>query len=141
MQAHNLDTSQSAVPGEPANGRTIRPDGNRLASYKNFNLGVGGPVSKDHLWGFFAYLNQQNSVATPPPGSILDGTPFDTKLINYTWKATYQLNQNQQVHRLRAVRHQDAAAPHRQQQPARRAHPHHRRLHHAAELAELGLQG
>jgi len=93
-QAHNLDTSQYLVPGEPANGRTIRPDGNRLAEYKNFNLGVGGPVWKDHLWGFFAYLNQQNSVANPPSGSILDGTPFDTKLINYTWKATYQLNQN-----------------------------------------------
>ena len=56
------------VPGEPANGRTIRPDGNRLASYKNFNLGIGGPVIKDKMWGHFAYLNQQNSVAAPPAG-------------------------------------------------------------------------
>jgi len=93
-QARNLEPSQYLVPGEPAAGRTIRPDGNRLAEYKNFNIGVGGPLWKDKLWGFGAYLNQQNSVANPPSGSILDGTPFDTKLINYTWKATYQLNQN-----------------------------------------------
>ena len=46
------------------------------------------------VWGYFAYLNQQNSVAAPPTGSFLDGTPFDTKLFNHTGKGTYQLNQN-----------------------------------------------
>ncbi|MCA1674343.1 MAG: carboxypeptidase-like regulatory domain-containing protein [Actinobacteria bacterium] len=46
------------------------------------------------VWGHFAYLNQQNSVAAPPAGVIQDGTPFDTKLFNYTGKATYQMNQN-----------------------------------------------
>jgi hypothetical protein len=90
IQSKNLDSDQVL----PSPGASIRPDGNRLASYKNFNLGVGGPLLKDKIWGFFAYLNQQNSVAAPPAGSILDGTPFDTKLFNYTWKATYQLNQN-----------------------------------------------
>jgi hypothetical protein len=63
------------------------PDGDRLASYKNFNLGIGGPLVKDRVWGHFAYLNQSNSVAAPPAGSILDGTPFDTKLFNYTGEA------------------------------------------------------
>ena len=48
---------------------------------------------RDRVWGHFAYLNQQNSVAAPPAGSILDGTPFNTKLFNYTGKATYQMNQ------------------------------------------------
>ena len=93
IQARNLDPSQYLVPGEPANGRVIRPDGNRLASYKNLNLSVGGPIVHDKVWGHFSYLNQSNSVAAPPSGSILDGTPFDTKLFNYTGKATFQMNQ------------------------------------------------
>jgi len=90
IQARNLKADQVI----PSTGATIRPDGNRLSSYKNLNLGVGGPIVKDKLWGYFAYLNQQNSVAAPPAGSILDGTPFNTKLFNYTGKATYQLSQN-----------------------------------------------
>jgi hypothetical protein len=75
----------------------IRRDGNRLSEYKNLNLGVGGPLIRDRFWGFFAYLNQSNSVAAPPSGSFLDGTSFDTKLFNYTGKGTYQLNQNHKV--------------------------------------------
>ncbi len=90
IQSRNLDPDQVI----PSLGASIREDGNRLSSYKNFNLGVGGPIVKDKVWGFFAYLNQQNSVAAPPAGSFLDGTPFNTKLFNYTGKATYQVNQN-----------------------------------------------
>lgn len=89
VQSRNLDAEQVI----PSPGATIRADGNRLAEYKNFNLGVGGPIVRDKFWGFFGYLNQQNSVAAPPAGSILDGTPFNTKLFNYTGKGTYQLNQ------------------------------------------------
>ena len=90
IQAKNLDADQVI----PTPGASIRQDGNRLASYKNFNLGVGGPIVRDKVWGHFAYLNQQNSVAAPPSGSFLDGTPFNTKLFNYTGKGTYQMNQN-----------------------------------------------
>ena len=89
FQGSNLTADQTT----PSPGATIRPNGNRLANYKNLNLGLGGPIIKDKLWGFFAYLNQSNSVAAPPSGSILDGTPFNTKLFNYTGKGTYQLNQ------------------------------------------------
>jgi hypothetical protein len=89
LQGRNLDAGQVI----PAPGAVIRTDGNRLASYKNLNLGVGGPIIKDKMWGHFSYLNQQNSVAAPPAGSFLDGTPFNTKLFNYTGKATYQANQ------------------------------------------------
>jgi hypothetical protein len=72
----------------------IRPDGNRLTGYYNLNLGVGGPIIRDKIWFFGAYLNQQNKVAAPPAGSFLDGTTFRTKLFNYTAKGTYQLSQN-----------------------------------------------
>jgi hypothetical protein len=91
IQSKNLDADQ-IIPVTQ-----IREDGNRLSSYKNLNLGVGGPVIRDKFWGYFAYLNQQNSVAAPPSGSFLDGTPFNTKLFNYTGKGTYQLNQNNKV--------------------------------------------
>jgi Carboxypeptidase regulatory-like domain len=90
FQGRNLSTDQVI----PSPGAVIRPDGNRLARYKNLNLGIGGTVIRDRMWGHFSYLNQQNSVAAPPSGSFLDGTPFNTKLFNYTGKATYQLNQN-----------------------------------------------
>jgi hypothetical protein len=96
LQARNLTDDQAFPIGTPAsqrNGRTIRQDGNRLASYRNLNIGVGGPIVRDRVWGHFAYLNQRNSVASPPAGSFLDGTPFNTKLFNYTGKVTYQMNQ------------------------------------------------
>ena len=93
IQSRNLDEDQVIqFPGDPAHA--IREDGNRLESYNNLNIGVGGPIVRDKVWGHFAYLNQQNSVAAPPAGSFLDGTPFDTKLFNYTGKATYQMSQN-----------------------------------------------
>ena len=93
IQSKNLEEDQVIqFPGDPAHA--IREDGNRLASYKNLNIGVGGPIVPNKVWGHFAYLNQQNSVAAPPAGSFLDGTPFNTKLFNYTGKATYQVNQN-----------------------------------------------
>jgi hypothetical protein len=93
LQSRNLPADQTI----PTPGATIREDGNRLASYKNLNVGIGGPLVPEKLWGYFAYLNQQNSTAAPPSGSILDGTPFDTKLFNYTGKATYQWNPRHKI--------------------------------------------
>jgi len=49
FQGKNLAADQI----RPAPGATIRPDGNRLASYRNLNLGVGGPIVKDRMWGHF----------------------------------------------------------------------------------------
>ncbi len=107
IQSRNLSDDQVL----PSPGARIREDGNRLASYKNLNLGVGGPLVRDRVWGHFAYLNQQNSVAAPPAGSILDNTPFDTKLFNYTGKATYQMNQNHRF--IGYLQHGTKQQPHR----------------------------
>ncbi len=90
LQSRNLAADQVI----PSPGASIRTDGNRLASYKNTNIGIGGPVLRDQIWGFGAFLDQRNSVAAPPSGSFLDGTPFNTQLRNYTGKLTYQMNQN-----------------------------------------------
>jgi hypothetical protein len=92
IQSTNLEDDQIA----PITAIRDR-NGNRLSDYKNLNVGVGGPIIRDKFWGFFAYLNQSNSVAAPPTGSFLDGTSFDTKLFNYTGKGTYQVNQNNKV--------------------------------------------
>jgi len=93
LQGRNLTADQVT----PSTGASIRPDGNRLASYKNLNLGIGGPIIRDRIWGHFSYLNQQTSVAAPAGGSFLDGTPFNTKLYNYTGKVTYQINQSNKL--------------------------------------------
>jgi hypothetical protein len=90
--------SRNLTPEQVAPITAIRDvNGNRLSSYRNLNVGVGGPIIRDKFWGFFGYLNQSNSVAAPPSGSFLDGTPFDTKLFNYTGKGTYQLNQQNKI--------------------------------------------
>ena len=44
--------------------------------------------------GLLRVSEPANSVAAPPSGIIQDGTPFNTKLFNYTGKGTYQMNQN-----------------------------------------------
>jgi hypothetical protein len=92
IQATNL-TDEQVAPVTAIRDK----NGNRLSDYKNLNIGVGGPIIRDKFWGFFAYLNQSNSVAAPPTGSFLDGTSFDTKVFNYTGKGTYQLNQNHKM--------------------------------------------
>ena len=104
IQSDNLEL-RSGHARRPA--RSIRPDGNRLASYKNTNIGVGFPILRDRIWAFGAFLDQRNSVAAPPAGSFLDGTPFDTKLRNYTGKAHLPDEPEQQVRGLPAARHQD----------------------------------
>jgi hypothetical protein len=119
IQSRNLDADQV----RPSPGATINPDGNRLASYKNLNIGVGGPLIRDRLWGHFAYLNQRNSVAAPPAGVIQDGTPFDTKLFNYTGKGTYQMNQNHKF--IGYLQHGTKQQPHRTDSSNRLGSPIH----------------
>jgi hypothetical protein len=86
-QSKNLEAEQ-IVPFT-----AIPVDGNRLSKYQNMNLGVGGPLMKDRIWGFGAFSYQENEVAAPANGIIQDGTVFTTSLRNETGKATWQLNQ------------------------------------------------
>ena len=70
-----------------------RNQGNTLIDYKNLNASIGGPLVKDKLWIWGGILRQENVTYQPPAGAILDGTPFRTKLNNYTGKLTYQMTQ------------------------------------------------
>ena len=74
-----------------------RVEGNTLIDYKNLNASVGGPIIKDKLWAWAGILKQQNITYQPPAGAILDGTPFRTKLDNYTGKLTYQMTQKDRI--------------------------------------------
>ncbi len=89
--------SRNLAPEQIKPNTSINPDGNRLYRYKNFNGSLGGPIARDKIWFFGAFLNQQNEVLQPPSGIIGDGTAFLTRLRNYTAKGTYQLNPNNKL--------------------------------------------
>ena len=114
---------RNLAPEQIQPNTAIRRDGNRLEGYYNLNLGVGGPIVRDKVWFFGGYLNQQNKVAAPPSGSILDGTVFRTKLFNYTGKATYQMNQNNKF--IGYIQHGTKQQPNRTDNTNRIASPIH----------------
>ena len=95
LQSRNLAADQVT----PSLGATIRPDGNRLASYKNTNIGVGFPILRDRIWAFGAFLDQRNSVAAPPSGSFLDGTPVQHQAAQLHRQAHLPDEPEQQVRR------------------------------------------
>ncbi len=136
IQSRNLDAEQVI----PRRARRFAKTATASLSYNNLNIGVGGPLMRDRFWGYFAYLNQQNSVAAPPAGSFLDGTPFDTKLFNHTGKGTYQLNQNNRF--IGYLQHGTKPQPNRtDSNTGWRAGPRHRRLDGSPGLAVVGVQG
>ena len=73
-------------------------------------------------------LNQQTSVAAPAGGSFLDGTPFNTKLYNYTGKVTFQVNQaNKLIGYCSTAPRNSRTAPIRPASPHRCTSPRHPR--------------
>ena len=90
LQSHNISAEQVAQGFADENR-------NRLDSYRNLNVGLGGPMVKDKAWWHFAYLRQQNEVDQPASGQIQDGTMFLTRLQNFTGKVTYQLTPRDRV--------------------------------------------
>jgi hypothetical protein len=134
IQSRNLPEEATI----PSPGATIRPDGNRLASYNNLNLSVGGPILPERLWGYFAYMKQQNSIAAPPSGSILDA--FRHQAVQLHRQSHIPVEPAEQVHRLHPAWNEATAASDRFEQPARRARTHPRRLDGVAGFAQLGLQ-
>jgi Carboxypeptidase regulatory-like domain len=96
LQATNL-TPEQVKPSPTLANAFPDEKANRLSSYYNLNIGVGGPVVVDKLWFFGAYFRQRNEVAQPASGVILDGTPFPTLLFNYTGKVTYSLTAHNKI--------------------------------------------
>jgi carboxypeptidase family protein len=78
-------------------GGNIRPHSNETLKYRDTNINVGGPITKDKVWWYFSYRNQKTSVGQPNFIGPIAGTSFDTKLWNPSGKVTYQVNQNNKL--------------------------------------------
>src|SRR5215470_17279980 len=81
----------------PTNTSGIRDHSNETVTYRDFNLNVGGPITKDKLWWYFSYRNQKTSVGQPNFVGPISGQLFDTLLWNPSGKATYQMTQNNKL--------------------------------------------
>jgi len=81
----------------PANSSGIRLHSNETEKYRDFNVNVGGPITKDKVWWYFSYRNQKTSVGQPSFIGPISGQLFDTRLWNPSGKTTYQINQNNKL--------------------------------------------
>jgi hypothetical protein len=80
MQANNMDPELANALGSP-NGK-----GNRTNQYADYGFEVGGPIFKDHLWGWGSIGKTDVRILT------IKQTPDRTILKNYGAKATAQLS-------------------------------------------------
>ena len=78
-------------------GGNIRPHSNETLKYRDSNINVGGPITKDKVWWYFSYRYFTNSVGQPNFIGDIAGKSFDTSLWNPSGKATYQINQNNKL--------------------------------------------
>jgi hypothetical protein len=81
----------------PTNTGGVRDHSNETTKYRDTNINVGGPITKDKLWWYFSYRNQKTSVGQPNFIGPIAGDLFDTKLWNPSGKATYTINQNNKL--------------------------------------------
>ena len=88
-QAFNIDDDQTAR-GLTGGGTLDAEDVNRLNSYQDMNVGLGGYVIKDKLWWYGSYRHQdiKASYVNFPV------KPQQTVLNNYSAKVTYNLSTN-----------------------------------------------
>ena len=88
-QAFNIDADQKAR-GLTGGGNLDAEDVNRLNSYQDMNVGLGGYVIKDRLWWYGSYRHQdiKASYVNFPV------MPQQTVLNNYSAKVTYNLTTN-----------------------------------------------
>jgi Carboxypeptidase regulatory-like domain len=98
MISENIESNlPSKFLYSPTNTGGIRLHSNETQKYRDFNVNVGGPITKDKLWWYFSYRNQKTSVGQPNFIGPISGTLFDTKLWNPSGKATYQMNKNNKL--------------------------------------------
>lgn len=91
-QSYNIDAEQ--VQRGARGGGGLRPeDVNRLYRYHDVNGDVGGFVRKDRLWWYLSLRDQDVSARY----TNFPVKPHRTRLSNYSWKATYNLSQNNKL--------------------------------------------
>jgi hypothetical protein len=80
FQSNNMSPDLAKALGSP-NGK-----GNRTDQYKDYGFEVGGPIVKDHLWGWGAIGRTDVKILT------IKQTPDKTFLKDYSAKVTGQIN-------------------------------------------------
>lgn len=91
-QSKNIDADQ-IKRGLAGGGGIAAEDVNRLSSYQDENVGLGGYVTKDRLWWYGSYRHQDvkaRFVNFPVK-------PQTTILNNYSGKVTYNLSRNNKL--------------------------------------------
>jgi hypothetical protein len=80
FQSNNMSPELATALGSP-NGK-----GNRTDQYKDYGFEIGGPIVKDHLWGWGAIGKTDVKILT------IKQTPDKTYLKDYSAKVTGQIN-------------------------------------------------
>ena len=92
FQSYNVDAAQIKA-GVTGGGGLDARDTNRMSSYSDKNVDIGGFLMKDKAWWYGSYRALDSNVRyTNYPVET-----FKTELRNYTGKATYQLSQNNKL--------------------------------------------
>ncbi len=86
LQGSNISDEQLATG--------LREGSNEMATYRDLNVNVGGPIKRDRLWWYFSYRDQKNEIDQP---SFRFDQLFATRLWNPSGKATYQMTQNHKL--------------------------------------------
>jgi hypothetical protein len=91
-------------------------EGQRITTYYDPNIALGGPIKKDRVWYFVSGRNQRiGTTITGFPADDPSDFEFLTKLENGTYKLTYQLNPNNKFSHYMEMRrklqpHRDASS-------------------------------
>src|SRR5471032_2440154 len=66
---------------------------NRLHQFYDRNVDAGGPLKRDSLWWYTSFRDERSQARYPN----FPVQPFETRLTNYTGKATYQLSSKEKL--------------------------------------------
>ena len=91
-QSYNIDDEQVAR-GVTGGGGLEPRDTNRLYSFRDDYVQLGGYIKRDKLWWFGAFRDSENQIRQ----SNFPVKPFKTLLRVYQGKGTYQLTQNNKI--------------------------------------------
>lgn len=69
------------------------PQDNRLHQFYDRNADVGGPLKRDRIWWYTSFRDERSQARY----ANFPVRPFETRLINYTGKMTYQVSANDKV--------------------------------------------
>ena len=92
IQSFNVDEDQIARGAQSGLGLTPR-DVNRLTNYHDINADVGGFITKDRLWWYGSFRDQDVSARYVN----FPVKPHRTRLTNYTGKGTFNVTENNKL--------------------------------------------